>query len=306
MKRNLFFVVFVLILEQVFSLSLYGQGVFIVQKKNVPSYEEVKNNFIQFSFVEQIPNLDTSPYYLDESAKDSNVLNSIAKKKPSVVFAIGPYAAKKVREVMPDVLIVAAMVYYPDAEKFFPNEKNVLISSLGSAKDLMKQVKKFRKIKKIGIFHNSQISDSANLYTSDIRSLGIEVVDISFTSKDEIKAIFQDMKGQIQALLVLPDPVTLNSEVIRYIVTECISADILPLSLSDKMVSSGFFFASYFSTESIGQITAKVVKEITLTGKAPLDKICFPDRSDSSMNRATLNAFKLKVPSNIKIGVIYE
>ncbi|MFB3850537.1 MAG: ABC transporter substrate binding protein [Acidobacteriota bacterium] len=306
MKRNLFFIVLVLIFAQIFTLSLYGQGVFIVQKKDVASYEEVKNNFIQFSFVEQIPNLNTSPYYLDESAKDSEVLNSIAEKKPSIVFAIGSYAAKKVREAMPDVLIVAAMIYYPDAEKFSPNEKTVLIASLGSAKDLMEQIKKFRKIKKVGILHNSQISDSANLYISDLKSAGVEVADFSFTSKDEIQAIFQEVKGQIQALLVLPDSVTLNSDVIRYIVTECISADILPLSLSDRMVSSGFFFSSYFSTESIGKTAAKVVKEVASSGKVPSDKIRFPSDSESSMNKGTLNAFKLKIPSGIKIGVIYE
>jgi ABC-type uncharacterized transport system substrate-binding protein len=114
------------------------------------------------------------------------------------------------------------------------------------------------------------------------------------------------VKGQIQALLVLPDPVTLNSDVIRYIVTECISADILPLSLSDKMVSSGFFFASYFSNESIGKTAAKVVKEVAAAGKATSDKIRFPNDSESSLNKGTLNAFKLKIPSGIKIGVIYE
>jgi len=306
MNRNLFFVVLFLIFSVFLTVSIWGQGVYIVLKKNVESYETVKNNFIQFSFVEQISNLDTSPYYLDESANDSAVLKAIAEKNPKVIFAIGSYAAKKVRQTMPDVLIVAAMVYYPEVEKIYPDEKMVIIASLGSAKDLMEKIKAFRKVKKVGILHSSQISESANLYISELKSTGMEVIDYSFSNKDEIQAIFQEVKGNIQALLVLPDTTTLNSDVIRYIATECLSSGILPLALNDKMVSSGFFFASYFSAESIGKAGAQNVKEVTATGKAQSKEIRFPKDSETSLNRGMLNAFKLKIPSGLKIGVIYE
>ncbi|MCX7830227.1 MAG: hypothetical protein N2445_04110 [Acidobacteria bacterium] len=306
MKRNLFLIFLFLFSAEIFTLSLFGQGVFIVQKKNVAVFEEVKNNFIQFSFVEQVPNLNTSVYYLDETANDATVLNSLAEKKPNIVFAIGSYSAKKVRETMPNVFIIASMIYYPEAEKIYPDEKTILIGSLGSGKDLVEQIKPFRKIKKLGLLHHSQIAESVNLFISELKSAGIEVTDYSFSSKDEIQAIFQEVKGKIQALLVLPDSITLNNDVIRYIVTECVASDILPLALNDKMVSSGFFFASYFSSESIGKTAAKVAKEVATTGKAPSDKIRFPQESETSLNKGTLNAFKLKIPSGIKIGVVYE
>lgn len=306
MKRNLFFSVLSFFLAHFLSASIFGQAVFIVQKKDVASYEEVKNNFIQFSFVEQIPNLNTSVYYLDESPNDSVVLKSLADKNPKLIFVIGSYAAKKVREAMPDVLIVATMIYYPEAEKFYPDDKTVIIASLGSTKELIDGLKSFKKVKKIGVLHSSQISESANIYISQLKSFGIEGVDYSFKSKDEIQAIFQEIKGSVEALLVLPDSTTVNSDVIRYIVTECISSNILPLSLYDSMVSSGFFLASFFSPESIGKTAAKVVKEVATSGKTPSEKIIFPQDSQFALNKGTMNAFKLKIPSGIKLGVVYE
>lgn len=307
MKGNLFLCFFVAILCLTFFLfPTFGQGVYIVQKKNIPSYEEIKNNFIQFSFVEQIPNLNTTAYYLDESENDITILKSIAEKKPTAIFTIGPYAAKKTREVMPDVPIVVAMVYYPETEKLYPNEKTVIISSLGSVKDLMENVKGFRKVKKVGVLYNSQISESANVFISQLKSEGFEVINYNFSSKEEIQAIFQEIKNQIQALIVFPDQTTLNNDVIRYTVTECISAGVLPLTLNDKMVSSGYLIASYFSNESIGKSAARATKEVVTTGKASLNKAIIPETSETSLNKVTLKAFKLQIPANRKMGVIYE
>lgn len=307
MKGNLFLCFFVAILCLIFFLfPTFGQGVYIVQKKNVSSYEEIKNNFIQFSFVEQIPNLNTTAYYLDESENDIAILKSIAEKNPTAIFTIGSYAAKKVREIMPNVTIIVAMVYYPESEKLDPNEKTIIISSLGSVKDLMEKVKDFRKIKKVGVMYNAQISESANVFISELKSIGFEVTNFSFSSKEEIQSVCQDLKNRIQALIVLPDQTTLNSDVIRYIVTECISADVLPLSLNDRMVSSGYLIASHFSNESIGKSAAIATKEVATTGKNSSNKTRIPETSETSLNKGTLKAFKLKISSNQKIGVIYE
>lgn len=285
---------------------IFGDGVFIVTKMGVQSYEDVKNSFIQMSFVEQINNLESKPIYLDGSNKDKEIITKLSEKKPDAIFAIGPYATKMVREVIKSVLIVSAMVYYPEIDNIQNDPNTVIINSLGSGKDMIDNLKNFRKIKKVGILHSTSLNETASLISSEIEKEGVEVEDLPYSSKDDLQKIFEGLKGKIQSIIILPDPLTQSNDIIRFIVTNCLSLDILPVTFNDSMVSSGILFASYFSTDSIGETSAKTLKEIALTKSIPKNRFINPNKTTTSLNKGTLNAMKLKLPSNIKIGVIYE
>ncbi|HNQ79163.1 MAG TPA: ABC transporter substrate binding protein [Acidobacteriota bacterium] len=281
-------------------------GVVIVIRRDAPVFDEVKNTFVQQSFVEQIPGLSTQPYYLDGGAGDAAVLKEITEKKPDAVFAVGYFAAKKMRETLPDTPIVAAMVYYPEIDGIISDPKTVVVSSLGSSKELISQLKMFRKIKSIGLLYSSSISPAASSIMADLKSQGVDVADLPVAKQEDIASAFESVKGRIQAMVVLPDNLTQNPDAVRFIVTQSVSGDIMPVSFNENMVSSGMFFSAYFPTDAIGRKSAQVVKELLQYQRVPAVRVQVPDASASALNRGCLQALKLKIPSNMKIGVIYE
>lgn len=307
MRLDLFLVFCLLILAgSLFEEPIQAGGVVIVSRKDIPSFEEVKNNFIQQSFVEQVPGLNTQPYYLDGSAGDPAILKAISEAKPDAVFAIGSFSAKKARGVLPDVPIVTTMVYYPEAEGLNLDPRIVFVNSLGSASELAKDVKVFRKIKTIGVIRSSSISSSATAVFSDLERQGLTVLDFPISKQEDVAPIFEGARGRMQAILILPDPVTQNSDTLRFIITQSIANDILPLALNENMVSSGAFYAAFYSSASIGRKVAKILREIAALKKFPESRLQDPEATTNSLNRGTLQAFKLKIPANFKIGVIYE
>jgi putative tryptophan/tyrosine transport system substrate-binding protein len=184
--------------------------------------------------------------------------------------------------------------------------KTVLVSSLGSPKELMIQSRLFRKIKTVGLLHSSAISLSASSIAEDLKAQGVEVIDFPVAKQEDISAVFEGAQGKIQALVILPESLTQNPDVIRFMVTQSVSNNILPLSFSENMVSSGIFFAVFYPTDVIGKKGAQIVKEIVLSQKIPGLRLQTPESSSSALNRGGLQAFKLKIPTNMKIGVIYE
>ena len=307
MKLNLFCACCLLVLTGSFLVeSFEAGGVIIVSRKDVSAFEEVKNSFIQQSFVEQVPGLNTKAYYLDGSSPDAAVLKEVSEVKPDAVFAIGAFSAKKVREVLPDVPIVTAMVYYPETDGLNLDPKTVVVNSLGSAKELAIEVKSFRKIKTIGLIRFASISSSAEIISSELKSQGLEVLDFPVAKQEDVAPIFEAAKGRIQAILILPDPITQNPDTLRFIVTQSVTNDILPIALNENMVASGAFFAVFYSTDSIGQKVAKTLRELLRLQKIPDIRLQNPETTSSALNKGSMQAFKLKIPSNLKIGVIYE
>ncbi len=307
MKLYLFLIAAAAVLvTAIIPLPAQAGGVVIVIRRDAPVFDEVKNTFVQQSFVEQIPGLSTQPYYLEGGAGDAAVLKEITEKKPDAVFAVGYFAVKKIREALPDTPIVAAMVYYPEMDGIISDPKTVVISSLGSSKELISQVKMFKKVKSLGMLYSSSISPAAASIMADLKSQGVDVTDLPVAKQEEIAAAFESVKGRVQAIVVLPDGLTQNPDVIRFIVTQSISADIMPISFNENMVSSGMFFSTYFPTDAIGRKSAQVVKELLQYQRVPSVRVQVPDASASALNRGSLQALKLKIPSNMKIGVIYE
>lgn len=307
MKLYLFLIVAAVVVASAFTpVPAEAGGVVIVIRRDAPAFDEVKNSFVQQSFVEQIPGLSTQPYYLDGGAGDAALLKEITDKKPDAVFAVGYFAAKKIRESMPDVPVVAAMVYYPELDGLNTHPQTVIISSLGAPKELISQVKMFKKVKSIGLLHSSSISIAAASLADEFKSQGVDVLDYPVTKIEEIAPLLDGAKGRIQALVVLPDAMTQNPDVVRLIVTQSLSGEIMPLSFSENMVSSGIFFSVYYPTDAIGKKSAQVVKELLQYKRVPAVRLQVPEASASALNKGGLQALKLKIPSNMKIGVIYE
>ena len=287
-------------------VSVQAAGVFIVSQKGVEPFNGAKAGFIQMAYGAQLPGFNAKSVDLDGTAADDAALASLAAQNPALVFALGSQAAKRVRKSMPDVWIVYGMVYYPEAEGISQDAKMVGVSSLGPTKALAAAVKAFTRAKTLTVLHAQAESASVPAIVDRLRADGFDAQSRAVQAAGDLQAAFDAVKDQSRIILLLPDGITSNADSMRFLISQCVEAGILPVSLAEPLVASGALLASYVSAEAVGGQAARVAAEILKTGQAPAEKVLSPSESGLALNKSTAQALKAQVPKNSRWEVTYE
>lgn len=288
-------------------LAAQAAGVFIVSRAGVDAYNDAKAGFMQMAYTVQMQGFNPKSVDLDGSAADDAALNALKGQSPSVVFAVGAYAARKVRQAMPDVWIVYAMVYYPEVEGFTADPKMVGIGSLGSAKDLAGVLKTLGgKTKDMVVLYDQAIQASIPSLMDRLNAGGFDALAKPVAGAAGLQSAFDEIKDKARSVLVLPDPITANADALRYVISQCVENRIYPVSLVEGLVSNGVICAAFAPPDAIGNQAAKVAQQILTQGRAPDDKLVNPDTSALAVNKRTAEALKAKLPGNLRVEVMYE
>ena len=288
------------------SLQASASGVFIVSRKGVDVYHDATAGFMQMAYSLQIPGFNAKTVELDGTGGDDATLAGLKGQSPSLVFAVGAYAAKKVRQAMPDVWIVYGMVYYPEAEGFTGDPKMVGVASLGPTKSLAASLKSLVKGKSIVILHSRAIEAAIPPLVDRLNGEGLDAQSKPVADAAGLQAAFDAVKDQYRAILLLPDPITSNPDALRFLVSQCVNAGIAPVSLSESLVSGGVLLASFYPPDSVGNRAARAAADILSTGKAPDERVVAPTDSATAVNQGTAQALRIKFPKNFRPEVSYE
>lgn len=286
--------------------SVQAAGVFIVSQKGVEPFNGAKSGFIQMAYGAQLPGFNAKSVDLDGTAADDAALTALAAQSPALVFALGSHAAKRVRKSMPDVWIVYAMVYYPEAEGISQDAKMVGVSSLGPTKALAAAVKAFTKAKTLTVLHAQAESASVPAIVERLKGDGFDAQSRAVPSAADLPSSFDAVKDQCRILLLLPDGITANADSMRFLISQCVEAGILPVSLTEPLTANGTLLASFVSPEAVGSQAARVAADILKTGQAPAEKVVAASESGIALNKSTAQALKAQVPKNFRVEVTYE
>jgi ABC-type uncharacterized transport system substrate-binding protein len=288
------------------SLQASASGVYIVSRKGVDVYGDATAGFMQMAYSLQIPGFNAKAVELDGTAGDDAALANLKGQSPSLVFAVGAYAAKKVRQAMPDVWIVYGMVYYPEAEGFTGDAKMVGVSSLGPTKSLAANLKPIIKGKTLVVLYSRTIEAAIPGLVDRLKGDGLDAQAKPVADATGLQAAFDAVKDQCRAILLLPDPITSNPDALRFLVSQCVNAGIAPVSLSEPLVAGGVLLASFYPPDSVGNRAARVAAEILSTGKAPDERVVSPPDSATAVNKGTAQALRINFPKNFRPEVSYE
>jgi len=287
-------------------VSVQAAGVFIVSQKGVEPFNGAKAGFIQMAYGAQLPGFNAKSVDLDGTAADDAALASLAAQNPALVFALGSQAAKRVRKSMPDVWIVYGMVYYPEAEGISQDAKMVGVSSLGPTKALAAAVKAFTRAKTLTVLHAQAESASVPAIVDRLRADGFDAQSRAVQAAGDLQAAFDAVKDQSRIILLLPDGITSNADSMRFLISQCVEAGILPVSLTEPLAASGTLLASFVSPETVGSQAARVAAELLKTGQAPADRVVSAAESGIALNKSTAQALKAQIPKNFRVEVTYE
>jgi len=286
-------------------LSAQAGGVFIVSRKGVNAYRTAQNGFLQMAYTIPLQDLNPKALELDGTEADQGNLDKLKKAAPDLVFSVGAHATKEVRKVLPDVWIVYAMVYYPEAEGLKDDPKMVGIESKGSARELRRIAGTFDRIRSVAIIHSTAIQPSIPRICADMESAGLGSTVYPVSDPSELAGVMDSLKGKEEAILLLPDPITGNADALRFILTKCMEWKVLPFSYSDSLVASGALCGTFFSPDVIGNHGAKVADRI-LKGNPPPSKVSAPEDPSVSCNNGTAKGLDVEFSRKIKPEITYE
>ncbi|MGC8763649.1 MAG: ABC transporter substrate-binding protein [Acidobacteriota bacterium] len=289
------------------ALEASAAGVFIVSRGGVEAYDEAKAGFIQMAYSLNLPSLNPRSVDLTGGDGDRALLDGLKAQNPQLVFAIGAYAARRVREALPDVWIVYTMVYYPDVEGLLKDPRMVGVGCLGSTKNLATLAKAFGlKGKALVVLHGQAVAPAVPALITRLNDDGFEAEGRSVSDPGALAGILSDIKDRARMVLLLPDPLTANADALRFIVSTCIENHIAPLALSEPLVASGALCAAFVPPEVAGNEAARVAQGILGGASFPTDKPVQPTATATAANKKTAEALKLKIPANQRIEVVYE
>lgn len=289
------------------TLPALASGVFVVTRKGVPAYEDAKNGFIQMAYAQQIKGFSPQAVELDGTDKDGGALDALKAKAPDLVFCIGSYAAKKVRGVLPETPIVYAMAYYPEAEGLTSDTRMVGIHSLGAPRKTVQLLKDSVKVKGVTVLHHASIAASANSIADSLSAEGLSATTLSVKDAAGLQGALGGLGGGT-AVLLLPDPLTLDPEALRFIISHCLKSGLVPISFTENLVSNGALFAAFFPPSATGNKAAEVAAQVLAAGKVPDVRLVYPALSDATtaMNKSTASALRVKPSKEMGGGIVYE
>lgn len=290
------------------SLSVSASGTFIVTKKGVPAYDEAKNGFIQMAYAQQVRGFSPQAVELDGTDKDGPALDALKAKAPELVYCIGAYAAKKTRQALPDVPIVYSMVYYPETEGLTRDLKMIGVQSLGAPRLTSQILKSLGKYKTVVVLHQAALAASAEATAAALSNEGLEAATVAVKGPEELQKVLGGLRENFQVVYLQPDPVTLDPEAFRFIISQCVNSGLIPVAGTDTLVSNGALFAAFFPPAVTGNKAAEVAAQVLSLGRVPDQRMVFPASADATtaLNRSTAQALRVKVSKEVSGGIVYE
>ena len=289
------------------ALPAFASGVFMVTRKGVPAYEDAKNGFIQMAYAQQLRGFNPQALELDGSDRDGAVLDGRKAQAPDLVYCVGSYAAKKVRGVLPDTPIVYSMAYYPEAEGLTGDPKMVGIHSLGAPRKTVQLLKEAAKIRSLTLLHHASITASATAIAEALSAEGLSTTPLAVQDSGALQGALKNL-GSGSAVMLLPDPLTLDPQALRFIISSCIKDGLIPIAFTENLVANGALFAAFFPPTATGGKAAEVASQILSSGKVPEVRLIYPSQSDATtaLNQTTAKALRIKVPKEMSGGIVYE
>jgi ABC-type uncharacterized transport system substrate-binding protein len=285
---------------------LQAAGVFVVSPKGVEAFDGAKAGFIQMAYGVQMPGLNPKTVDLDGTAADDAALSALAAQAPTVVFAVGTQAVKKVRKAMPEVWIVFGMVYFPESEGFLNDPKMVGVASLGPAKGLAADIRTFTKSKSVVVLHAQAEAATVSGLVDRLRAEGLDAQSKGVPSSADLPAAFDTVKDNFKTVILLPDGITASPDSMRFLISQCVQGGILPVTLAEPLVASGALLAAYYPSEAVGNQAAKIAADLAKTGNTPSERLVTPTESATALNKSTAQALKINVPKTFRVEVTYE
>ncbi|RNC67917.1 MAG: ABC transporter substrate-binding protein [Desulfuromonadales bacterium] len=238
-----------------------AQKVLALQSLRVAPYDEVLRG------VRSVVN-GTFKKLVISDMEGLDIAKAVRQERPDVILAIGADALTKVKKIK-DIPVVYLMVLDPQNTLTVGNNITGIGMNIPPERQAAALQGALPRLKKIGIPYNpSQTGALAKRTQAVAKGLGIETIAREVRTPRDVLTAVEGMKGDIDALWMLPDITVAAPETIEYLLLFSLNNRIPILTFSDKYVEMGAFMALDIDPYDLGRQGGDMVKRI-LGGASP-------------------------------------
>lgn len=191
-----------------------------------------------------------------------DVAKSVREERPNVIVAIGTDAMNRVRRIK-DTPIVHLMVFDPQGTLTAGANITGIGMHVGPERQLASAQKIIPRLKRVGTLYNPARSGPLfRKVQATARSLGIDLVANEVRSSRDVMNLMEDMKGDIEAFLMLPDATVVTPDTVEHLLLFSLNNRIPIIAFSDKYVEMGALMALDIDPYELGKQAGEIVRKI--------------------------------------------
>lgn len=266
------------------SCSLFSQEVSVVYQKGTPLFEETANS-VKTS-------ISPRSFIALEKDKEDEAKSALGLEKDSIVCAIGPAAVTTAFQAGSSKGVAVGLPN-PLSRNYSTKKEFLYVSLYPEPKLVFDYLVKNTGAKTFGIIFTKSVNqEMADQFKSQAEAAGFKCKLLGVDSAQDLTAPFPYFLGQIDAGLILIDPLAYSKDAVKFMVTKALEKKIPLFGFSEAIASSGVPFALFVQSRDLSQATVKAIKD--LKDNAARTPIYFASDFRLSINQESVKAFGTK------------
>ena len=194
------------------------------------------------------------------TAEGKDALKTALAESPSLVFTIGPDAAKTVAQARASAPTLYALVPSPARAGLDPHAAGITMfaapqSQIRAIKELLPA------LRRIGVIFDPSLSAPLVLdIEAAAQAQGISLVKREVAGAKDVAAAARELLPKVDALLLLPDTTVISAESFKFIAQTSLEAKIPMIGFSEGMAKAGAVLAVEAAYEQIGRKAADAAR----------------------------------------------
>ena len=281
---------------------LWANEVVVVKSINIKPYNSAVDGF-----KDVMPD-NIRQYTLKQKGTDNTkeeLLLLIKNKQTDLIFALGSGALNFAQAECKNIPIIFSFVLNPNL--LMGNDWTDAKSNIYGISMNIPTAEQFKVLKhaapsttRVGVVYDP--SKTASLISNakkEAAKFGIAIIAKAISSRTEAINAIDSMKGEVDAIWMVPDTTAITMESIKYTLLFSFRNRLPLIGISEKYVKSGALFALSFDSKSIGEQAGTVAMEILNQTRNSNTNYVDPTSLKLSINIKTAEKIGLTLPDDL-------
>jgi len=267
-----------------FFVGTTAQEVAIIYQKGAPLFEEtaesVKASVSSKSFIPV------------EKDKEDEAKSALALEKESIICAIGPAAITAAFQAGSSKGVAVGLPN-PFSKNYSSKKEFLFVSLYPEPKVIFDAISRNTGAKTFGVIYTKSVNQEiADNFKSQAESAGYKFKQLGVDTAQDLTAPLPYFLGQVDAALILIDPLAYSRDAVKFVVTKALEKKIPVYGFNEQIASSGVPVALFVQARELSQAASKAVKDIR--DGAAKGQVYFCSDFKLSINQESAKAFGAK------------